>query len=367
MSSILTAAFLEWTKDGKIDPDTVVRFGLHKGALAWADPLKRRCVVILAEGGSGKTIELQRQKSLRRKDNIDAWYCTVENLGSKGFSKSLAADDANAFKNWLGSARPGWFFLDSIDEAKLHHVALAHAMANFAAEIGEARARAHIVFAGRYTDWEAYRDAQLLETHLAVPVERPRSSPTSQDQSLEEVLRGSADAEEASTRELSLIVFMLGLDPDRIGLLAVSLGIADTRGFLAELELHNLWDFARRPLDLRQLIDYWLQEGRLASLTDMIAKSILQRAAEHDPQRARQTRLSKVRVQAAAERLGAALTFSRTAEFKVPDAIRDLWLQHGDEPERWILRLNEALRIRAVNDERRRYLPWHRERVFRGL
>jgi hypothetical protein len=315
----LDRRFLEWKKDGEIDPDTVVRFGLHKGALAWADLLKRRRVVILAEGGSGKTIELQRQKSLRRKDNIDAWYCTVENLGSKGFSNSLAADDANAFKNWLGSARPGWFFLDSIDEAKLHHVALAHAMENFAAEIGEARARAHVVFAGRYTDWEAYRDAQLLETHLAVPVERPKSSPTSQEQSLEEVLRGSADAEEASTRELSLIVLMLGLDPDRIGLLAVSLGIADTRGFLAELELHNLWHFARRPLDLRHLIDYWLQEGRLASLTDMIATSILQRAAEHDPQRARQTRLSKVRVGAAAERLGAALTFSRTAELKVPD------------------------------------------------
>jgi hypothetical protein len=315
----LDRRFLDWKKDGEIDPDTVVRFGLHKSALAWADLLKRRRVVILAEGGSGKTIELQRQRSLRRKDDIDAWYCTVENLGSKGFSDSLAPDDASSFKSWLGSGRPGWFFLDSIDEAKLHRVALARAMENFASEIGEAGARAHIVFAGRYTDWEAYRDAQLLETHLAVPVERPKGSPTSQDQSLEDVLRGSADAEEASTRELPLIVLMLGLDPDRIGLLAISLGIADTRGFLAELELHNLWHFARRPLDLRRLIDYWLQEGHLASLTDMIATSISQRSTENDPQRARQTRLSKVRIETAAERLGAALTFSRTGELKVPD------------------------------------------------
>jgi putative restriction endonuclease len=38
-----------------------------------------------------------------------------------------------------------------------------------------------------------------------------------------------------------------------------------------------------------------------------------------------------------------------------------------DDDARWTLRLNEALRIRAVNDEHRRYLPWHRERVFRGL
>jgi putative restriction endonuclease len=37
-----------------------------------------------------------------------------------------------------------------------------------------------------------------------------------------------------------------------------------------------------------------------------------------------------------------------------------------DDEARRLLGLDKALRVRALSEEHRRYLPWHRERIFRG-
>jgi hypothetical protein len=55
----LDRRFLEWKEDSKIDPETALSFGLFKSAMSWAELTKRRRVVILAEGGSGKTTEIK--------------------------------------------------------------------------------------------------------------------------------------------------------------------------------------------------------------------------------------------------------------------------------------------------------------------
>jgi hypothetical protein len=312
----LDRRFLEWKEDSKVDPETALSFGLFKSAMSWAELTKRRRVVILAEGGSGKTTEIKRQFELRKRDGLNSWYCSVEAVGLRGFKGSIPEDALNQFNAWKSTTQPAWFYLDSIDEAKLHKIALETAMSNFRDDIGDANSRAHVVFAGRYSDWEAYRDLHLLETYLAIPAER---SPQLAAPTLDEVLYGSKDSKPESSQEAGLVALMLGLDHERIGILARSYGITNVNDFVAELERNNLWHFARRPVDLKTLVLHWLHQGKLSPLYQMIGGAISLREKEHDPQRARQTELSPERITHAAQRLGAALAFSRTSEFAVPD------------------------------------------------
>jgi len=65
MSLDLDRRFLEWRKEHDADPEVRSRFGGDHGTLKWSDLLQRRRVVILAEGGSGKSTEFKRQAQLQ--------------------------------------------------------------------------------------------------------------------------------------------------------------------------------------------------------------------------------------------------------------------------------------------------------------
>lgn len=209
----LNRVFFGWTSEDEwlSDPDILSRYRLGS-ALAWPDVLKRRRVVILAEAGSGKTEELKEQARLAKTEANFAVYATVQDVARKGLAASLSRDDEEAFSKWRASDNPGWFFLDSIDEAKLDHIRLESALAEIARAISGAEGRAHIVMSGRHTDWEFRRDLSRLEEALPLPQVMPElPTPTPEQLLINAVHNEKAEVPEKVEVEKPLIIVMASI------------------------------------------------------------------------------------------------------------------------------------------------------------
>jgi hypothetical protein len=82
-------------------PEVWSRFRHNDGTLTWSDLLKRRRVVVLAEGGSGKSTEFKRQARLHMDAGQDAWYLTVQDVAGEGIEQRLSPADRQRFNAWI--------------------------------------------------------------------------------------------------------------------------------------------------------------------------------------------------------------------------------------------------------------------------
>jgi len=286
--------------------------------LGWPELLPKHRVVILAEAGSGKTEELMEQTRLQTAAGKFAFYATVQDVGRDGLESALRPPDRERLNAWRSNDEPGWFFIDSIDEAKLDNIRLERALRQIANGIAGGEGRAHIVLSGRHTDWEFARDARRLNDELPLP----RESPAAPVPSLETLIRGVLRHEkrrEPTPAETPLIVVMAPLDADKVRAYAAAKNALELDGLIAAIEAANLWEFARRPLDLDWIVRYRRSHGHLGSLTAMIEASLRERVQETDPVRARRDHLDAERAQRGLERIGAMLVFGRQTTIAIPD------------------------------------------------
>src|SRR5262249_52758115 len=94
--------------------------------------------------------------------------------------------------------------------------------------------------------------------------------------------------------------------------------------FMGLIERANLWQFARRPLDLDWLAQFWHRHGRLGALAEMLEICVSERLQESNRDRSRQDGLDDTRALHGVERIGAALVFGRKETLTVPDSHIDL-------------------------------------------
>lgn len=316
----LNRRFFEW-HDGKMpDPDFVLRYARAADSLSWDGIAARQRVVILAEAGSGKTEEMREQARLRATAGQFSFFATVEDVDRDGLDRALAnAADTARLDEWRASDQPAWFFIDSIDEAKLGRVPFQRAIRLIADGIAGHERRAHIVLSCRLTDWESTRDLERLSKGLPIPHDVELPPPPSRDDELRRVLRHERIKERPPPEE-PLVVLMAPLDPERVRLFASAKCVLDADAFLGQIEAKNLWRFARRPLDLGWLVDFWRSRGRLGSLAEMLESSLTAWVREPNPDRARGDSLDETRAVHAIERIGAALVFGRKATIAIPDS-----------------------------------------------
>lgn len=88
------------------------------GWLQWSDLLDRKRVVLLAEASGGKTEELKSAASALQRRGSTAFFFTIEQLADGKFASALRASEAATLSDWKSANEPGWFFLDSVDEAR---------------------------------------------------------------------------------------------------------------------------------------------------------------------------------------------------------------------------------------------------------
>ena len=115
----LDRRFVPWdNKDGSAI-DAYAMSGWSRYSDDWPNLLKRRRVVILAEAGSGKTEELRERARLLAQAGQFAFCTTVQDVGDDGLDGALRQADRVRIEDWRVSDQPAWFFIDSVDEARL--------------------------------------------------------------------------------------------------------------------------------------------------------------------------------------------------------------------------------------------------------
>jgi hypothetical protein len=198
--------------------------------------------------------------------------------------------------------------------------ALEKALRRIADGIAGGERRAHVILSGRLTDWEFRRDRGRLNEDLAVPKDPVLPPPLTEEQVLTSALRHRRPKPSAVPTENPLVVLMVPLDPDRVRVFAAANGAPNLDAFLAQIAAANLWRFARRPLDLDWLVEFWRSSGRLGSLAEMLENSLKARLRETNLDRARGDGLDETRALQAIARIGAALVFGRTTTIAIPDS-----------------------------------------------
>src|SRR5262249_9011195 len=156
------------------------------------------------------------------------------------------------FQKWQLGSQVAWFFLDSVDEAKIRRPADFYAaLDKVVAAIGGVMDRARVLISSRISEWQPETDRQEVLGRFGIVRMRNRQ------------------AAEESDAEV-LIVQIAPLDRARVRTFAERRGIENPDQFLAELDNHSAWEFARRPLDVLELAAFWMAKRRLGSLSEII-------------------------------------------------------------------------------------------------
>jgi len=292
----------------------------------WTDLNKHLRVLIIAEAGSGKTWEMKEQARRLSERGEAGFFLPVESLDSTPLVDLLSVEDEARFEAWKadGSAK-GWFYLDAVDELKLTDGKLDRALFRFSKALGPALSRAHVLLSCRPNDWRPKLDLATFLDRLPLPevVAAPTPSVDSQEAFLEP-LRGrkrKVAAEEAATEPPVApvrTVILLPLSAAQIRLFAENLDVRDVDTFLEEIERQNAWDFARRPLDLSDLVSTWTAFSRLGTRREQHEANVVSKLRD-DPDRPDQGVLTEDELRLDAERLALALMLGKKRTLRSPD------------------------------------------------
>ena len=239
--------------------DSYIAAYLRDGT-TWDDLLASPCSVLLAEAGSGKTWELLNQCQTLQEEGRTTFFVRLERLARQPLEDCLTTpEDKRRLANWQGSSNEGLFFLDAVDEAKLTtRRAFETALQSFVNGIGaDGVKRVRLVVTSRISGWRNREERVLLRNLLDLPEEKDYQGDDTGG--LEDVLDGS---EKPAKVQPLRVVTMNVLSTEQVGRLARHVVPEHADKFLAALNAHDAWSFARRPQDVERLATYWRQTSR---------------------------------------------------------------------------------------------------------
>ena len=307
--------------DKPIDVTDLSAYGFaFAGGLAWSDLLNRPRVIVLAEALAGKTQEFRSQCAKLRGEGKTAFYLTVEALAQSGLDGSLSRQDADAFTAWRSGTATAWFFLDSVDEARINRRDITTAFNRFARELGIAYDRARVLISCRGTVWTGEDDLVLVRN--ALPASPPPPAPAASTE--DPLYAAKAEKTQVATKPVAVpeftVVALTTLTRSQRQAYLVAQQVPDADAFEKALFDQHLQQYAERPGDLAMLVRYWKHAGRFDGLAAMTAAGVTERLKEIDRDRQSLLDLPAEVVEAGAERLAAAMTLSRTMSIRLPGA-----------------------------------------------
>lgn len=297
-------------KDSEFDDGWLEAYWAQKEPKTWADLESEYRVIVLADAGAGKTYEALNRA--RRGDDASrpSFFIRIEDI-DVDFDEAFEVGTSEQFEGWLASADEAWFFLDSVDEARLDNPrAFEKAIKRFAKRIRPAMHRAHIVITSRPYAWRFKSDTALVERHL--PFKALKQEPK---QEVEDASSGNDDKEESPVN----IYGLKALDVDDIRFFARHHATPDVEQLIVEIQRANLMEMASRPFDLGALLSKWQSDGELGGRLQSLQHMVSIRLSEIDPDRKERQPLNKVLARDGARRLAAAVTVSNEAGILVPD------------------------------------------------
>ena len=253
--------------------------------VAWDELLRLRRVVILAEAGTGKTEEFKLRTRTLLNEGQCAFFCRMESIAEGGdFREALSLEDEARFEEWRSGDAVSYFFIDSVDEAKLRVPSVDAALCSLVRALGDAKGRAHVYLSSRASEWDAGRDFAGFRDRLG---------------------------------GLPRIAFLLPLNFEQQGLFVAELGLPGGKAMLESAR--RLGDYlVNRPLDLRSTSEYWGKHGRIDSHMKMVEHSVSKNLAEWEPERAKRRPLGLDKARRGAENLAATLTLCGESRIRIP-------------------------------------------------
>lgn len=266
----------------------------------WDDLLSYELVVILGEPGSGKTWELEEQARLLDQSGKFAFFVRLDTVLSQGVRKTFSPEELKKFDRWLKSRDVAIFLLDSVDESKiLSHEGFGRALKLLRNEVSSALTRCNLIISSRISEWRP-----ILDQHEVLRLFPHRTNKTEQ-----------ASQEAEPVINPLKVVQIQPLDAKRVKLFAQSQGVKDVDSFLEALDINYAWEFARRPVDVTGLLNYWKSHGRLGTLTELIEHDINFKLSETRDLKF----ISAEQARQGAEMLAASVILCRQFNIKISD------------------------------------------------
>ena len=294
--------------DDSDDQEILAIFEYHnfKG---WSEIDEGYRSIILAEAGAGKTFEMLARAKFIKEQGHPAFYIRIEDI-DEHFEQAFEVGSSQSFEHWLGSQRESWFFLDSVDEARLDNPrAFEKAIRRFRARIKDAQLRAHICISSRPYAWRPRSDRELIEQYL--PFKTPQAEPTD---------KNSEPIQPPKRSDSALEIFVLRpLGDDDIRLFAEHRSVPEVDHLIDELERLNLMALAERPFDLEGILAKWTSDRALDGRSELLSHNIELRIKEFDPDRASRQPLNLGKAIEGARQLAAAVILTGEAGIRVPD------------------------------------------------
>lgn len=318
----LNRTFWPVPDDATFDPDTL-RIEAMYGAktTGWLELLEQSRVVILAEAGTGKTDEFKATARKLRAEGRAAFFFAIEDLADVGIDEAISVGNIGEFQEWLTSDQHGWFFLDSVDEARIvNYTYFERALKRIARALGGKTRQAHTYISARVSEWNATADLALVEEILPLPSEEEKRNDTLSV----EYPDNSQEIFEDENKGMSLkskihIVQLAPLNDDQIRLFSAGQGVRSITTFMDALDKADAKIFAERPQDLLDLISYWEKHHKIGSHAEMIAYNIQKKLSEQNHKHESKYPLSPDTALQGAEILAGALTLSRMNTVVLPD------------------------------------------------
>lgn len=283
--------------------------------LNWGSLIQEYRVVVLSEAGSGKTEEIRNASAQLFKEGKPSFFLRLEHVVS-GFEDAFedSAGTYDDFQTWLSSDEEGWLFLDSVDEARLTSPnEFEAAIRRIGREIKLAKQRTHIVISGRASAWRRATDLALCSKHLQY--QPPSRTITELEANDSEDIPVHRDAKSEQALPFK-IVSLNELTPQQMEVFANAKGVADTQAFLKEVDRADAWSFGSRPIDLDELIEFWLENGRIGTRAELMENSVNRRLKEHQE---KHVQLAFQKAHAGAVLVAAACTLTRQQTIQYPD------------------------------------------------
>ncbi|MYK84658.1 MAG: hypothetical protein F4024_19220 [Gammaproteobacteria bacterium] len=279
--------------------------------VTWGEIDKRHRSVILAEAGAGKTFEMRARAKHLEGESRYAFFIRIEDIDNF-FEQAFEVGSAESFQQCLGSQADAWFYLDSVDEARLDSPrAFEKAIRRFSAKIKPAQQRAHVCISSRPYAWRPKSDRDLIQQYL------PSAEPQKERPGKEAGAMSSAEPAEDGLK----IFFLQPLGEDDVRLFAAHRSAPDIDSLIQALLRSNLMALAGRPFDLEGILDKWTTDQTLGGRSELLRHNIVSRLKEINPDRAGRGQLNLSKALEGARALAAAVVLTGKAGIRVPDSV----------------------------------------------
>ena len=252
---------------------------------SWDELLEKfNYIVILGEAGSGKTKELEYRCKILCEKKEYAFFTKIESLADEyNFSNTLrTTEEHELFENWLKGDKSGYFFLDSVDEAKLREKSFEQALRHLSISLkSQNLTRAKIIISCRVSDWKSKFDKETFEEYILPKKEIERK--VSEDDQTFNFERGpnyTAPTIKIIDKSVLNIFSLIPLNKKQIKMFAYFLGIGEYEKFTKVIEENDYWHLCDRPQDVEWLVRYWDSNKKLDCYLKLIQHNVEKKLEE---------------------------------------------------------------------------------------